>query len=77
MKSYSFIFWDITQCSPFQVADVSEEHVCFVLVSCLAYSSTLKIKATCSFEMSVDFQRIIIIINYFNCKWVFTRWQWY
>jgi hypothetical protein len=20
---------------------------------------------------------IIIVIIYFNCKWVFTRWQWY
>jgi hypothetical protein len=30
---------------------------CFTLVSCLAYSSTLKIKATYSYEMSVGFQR--------------------
>jgi hypothetical protein len=29
----------------------------FMLVSCLAYSSTLKMKATCSSETSVDFQR--------------------
>jgi hypothetical protein len=29
----------------------------FRLVSCSAYSSTLKMKATCSSEMSVDFQR--------------------
>jgi hypothetical protein len=28
----------------------------FTLVSCLAYSSTLKMEAICSFEMSVDFQ---------------------
>jgi hypothetical protein len=28
----------------------------FILVSCLAYSSTLKIEAKCSFEMSVDFR---------------------
>jgi hypothetical protein len=27
-----------------------------MLVSCLAYSSTLKVKATCSSETSVDFQ---------------------
>jgi hypothetical protein len=26
-------------------------------VSCFAYSSTLKVEATCSFETSVDFQR--------------------
>jgi glucan phosphoethanolaminetransferase (alkaline phosphatase superfamily) len=25
----------------------------------------------------VMFIIIIIIIIYFNCKWVFTRWQWY
>jgi hypothetical protein len=31
---------------------------CFMLVSCLAYSSTLKIGVTCSSEMLVDFQRI-------------------
>jgi hypothetical protein len=31
---------------------------CFTLVSCLAYSSTLKMAATCSSETSVDFQRI-------------------
>jgi hypothetical protein len=28
-----------------------------VIVSCLASSSILKMEATCSFEMSVDFQR--------------------
>jgi hypothetical protein len=32
---------------------------CFTLVSCLAYSSTLKIEATYSSEMSVGFQRNI------------------
>jgi hypothetical protein len=31
--------------------------ICFMLVSCLAYSSTLKIEVTCSYKMSVDFQR--------------------
>jgi hypothetical protein len=31
---------------------------CFMLVSCLAYSSTLKMEVTCSSESSVDFQRI-------------------
>jgi hypothetical protein len=30
---------------------------CFTLVSCLAYSSTLKMEATCSPGTSVDFQR--------------------
>jgi hypothetical protein len=31
---------------------------CFMLVSCLAYSSTLKMEVICSSETSVDFQRI-------------------
>jgi hypothetical protein len=30
-----------------------------MLVSCLAYSSTLKMEATCSSEMSVDFQQTV------------------
>jgi hypothetical protein len=29
---------------------------CFMLVSCLAYSMTLKMEATCSSETLVDFQ---------------------
>jgi hypothetical protein len=29
----------------------------FTLVSCLAYASTLKMEATCSHKMAVDFQR--------------------
>jgi hypothetical protein len=29
---------------------------CFMLVSCLAYSSTLNMEVTCSSETSVDFQ---------------------
>jgi hypothetical protein len=28
---------------------------CFMLISCLVYSSTLKMEATCSSETSVDF----------------------
>jgi hypothetical protein len=35
----------------------------FMLVSCLVYSFTLKMKATCSSEMSVDFQRRYIPEN--------------
>jgi hypothetical protein len=37
--------------------DVLEEQVTSMLVPCLAYSSTLKMEATCSSEMSVDFYR--------------------
>jgi hypothetical protein len=46
--------------------DVSEEHIvlnralvaaCIMLVSCFAYSLTLKMEATSSVETSVEFQR--------------------
>jgi hypothetical protein len=37
---------------------VEYKAICYMLVSCLAYSSTLKIEATCYSETSVDFQRI-------------------
>jgi hypothetical protein len=40
------IFWDVMLCSPF----------CFMLVSSLAYSWTLKMVATCSSKMLDDFQ---------------------
>jgi hypothetical protein len=33
---------------------------CFTLVSCLAYSSTLMMEATCFPETSTDFQRITL-----------------
>jgi hypothetical protein len=32
--------------------------VCFMLVSCLSYTSTLKMEATCSSETVVDFRQI-------------------
>jgi hypothetical protein len=44
------IIWDITPCSPLKAP-------AFTLVSCLAYSSTLKMEAICFSETSVDFQR--------------------
>jgi hypothetical protein len=34
---------------------------CFTLIYCLAYSSIMKIEATCSSETSLDFQRIHIL----------------
>jgi hypothetical protein len=46
------IFWDIMSCS---IAELLA--TCFLLVSCLAYSSTLKMEVTCSFEILVDFER--------------------
>jgi hypothetical protein len=59
------IFWDITLCIPSKVnrrfggtcrKAFYLPHA-FTLVSCSAYSSTLKMEATCSSEMSVSFQR--------------------
>jgi hypothetical protein len=55
---------------------------CFMLVSCLAYSSTLKIEATCSPETLVDFQCItqryipecITFHNYVNVDCQFVSW---
>jgi hypothetical protein len=46
------VFWYIRSCSPLKV----NQATCFTLGSPLAYSSTLKMKATCSSEASVDFQ---------------------
>jgi hypothetical protein len=51
----STIFWDIMPCSPLKVN--RELPPAFTLVSCLAYSSTLKVEAICSSETSVRFQR--------------------
>jgi hypothetical protein len=58
----SSIFWDIMPCSPLEVngrSGGSRRSVAtyFTLVSCLAYSSTLRMEATCSCETSVDFKR--------------------
>jgi hypothetical protein len=53
-KCWNSIFWDITPCSPLKVALLA---TCFMLVSCLTYSSTLKMAATCSSKKSVAVQR--------------------
>jgi hypothetical protein len=53
----SSIFWDITPCSPLKVRARLCLPPAFTPVSCLAYSSTLKMEAKCSSETSVDFQR--------------------
>jgi hypothetical protein len=42
------IIWDVTACSPVYV------YRNFMLVTCLAYSSSLKMEAACSFEMLVN-----------------------
>jgi hypothetical protein len=68
MKSY--VLWDITSCSPskanwrfggtcrlhLQGQRISQA-LCFMLVSCLAHSSTLKMEGACFSQTSVDFQR--------------------
>jgi hypothetical protein len=48
------VLWYMTPCSPFSTALFA---TCFTLVSSLAYSSILKMVATCYPEPSVDFQR--------------------
>jgi hypothetical protein len=48
--------WDITPRSK-QVPGRALLATCFMLVSCSAYSFTLKMEATYSSETSVDFQR--------------------
>jgi hypothetical protein len=58
----SSVFWDITACHAirWKSTDVSEEYVatCFVLVSSLAYSSTLRMWAIFSSETSIGFQHV-------------------
>jgi hypothetical protein len=63
------VFCDITPCSLLKVnrrfggtcrlylLQSYRLAACFMLVSCSAYSSTLKMEATCSSETSVDFRR--------------------
>jgi hypothetical protein len=54
------VFWDITPCSPLNIYrrfEGSELFVTyFMLFPSLVHSSTLKMEATCSSEISVDFQ---------------------
>jgi REP element-mobilizing transposase RayT len=63
------VFWFIMPYSPLEVDrhfGVSSRHhrqgrrmlaICLTLVSCMDYSSTLKMEATCSSASSVDFQQ--------------------
>jgi hypothetical protein len=63
----SSIFWDITPCNALKITGILDEHfttvfradakLCMLLVSCLAYSSTLKTEARFSSKMLVDFQQ--------------------
>jgi hypothetical protein len=51
------VFWDIKACNRALLA------AWFVLVSCLAYSSTLKMEAICFSEISVDIHGLHDIIS--------------
>jgi hypothetical protein len=65
----SFVFWHLTPCSPVKANGCfggtcrlhlqgrARNQACFMLVSRLAYSSTLKMEAICSSETSVDVHR--------------------
>jgi hypothetical protein len=55
IKWNSFIFWDMLQRGPLK--DKALLAACFMLVSCFAQSSTLKMEATRSSETSAEFQR--------------------
>jgi hypothetical protein len=65
LRTKSFISLCITPCGPLGVGRrfgwICLLHLlpatCFTLVSCLVYSLTLKMEATCSSEASVGFQR--------------------
>jgi hypothetical protein len=56
------IFWNVTPCSPLKAIRrfggiCSSIATCFMLVSGLPYSSTLKMEATYSSETTVDFEQ--------------------
>jgi hypothetical protein len=53
----SSFFWEITPCSPLKDNRRFGGTCRLYVVSCLAYSSTLKMEETCSSETSVDFQQ--------------------
>jgi hypothetical protein len=52
----SSVFWDMTPCSLLK-GNRCLLAICFMLISCLVYSSALKMEATCSSEASTEFQR--------------------
>jgi hypothetical protein len=54
------------------VARIALLATCFMLVSCLGYSSTLKVEETCSSGMSVIFNRIQGVISQKTELFIFT-----
>jgi hypothetical protein len=57
------VFWDIMLCSPLDAGSKQKLAVCFMLISCLAYSSALKMELTCSSETLVGYQRTTCVIS--------------
>jgi hypothetical protein len=53
----SSLSWDVMLCSPLKLNHISRAVLatCFMLFSCLAYSSALKMEVTCSSELLVEF----------------------
>jgi hypothetical protein len=51
------VFRDINPYSCLKINRRAQHATCFILISCLLYYSTLKKKAKCCSETSVDFQR--------------------
>jgi hypothetical protein len=56
------IFWDITPCSSLRVSKTALIATCSMVVSCLAYFSTLNMVATCHSDTPVDYQRTTRLI---------------
>jgi hypothetical protein len=54
-KLKNFIFWDTMPCMPLEVK--ADLYTCFIQVSCMACSLTLKMEEICFSDMSVDFKR--------------------
>jgi hypothetical protein len=62
----STVLRDITQCGQLKINRRFCLPPAFTLVSCSAYSLTLKIEPICSSEISVDFQQIILLYIHFG-----------
>jgi hypothetical protein len=57
----TYVFWDITPCTPVKVNRLAAS---LILVSCLAWSSTLKMEAACSSETSLWEPQILQLENW-------------
>jgi hypothetical protein len=59
----TFIKIHLTGAAVKQVGGRNKHEAGFILVSCLAYSSTLKTEATWSSKLAVDFQRTTYVVS--------------